>query len=40
MTSTNTLPPAGMFRRLGALFYDALIVLAIEMMEMLPQRWR
>ena len=32
MTSTNTLPPAGMFRRLGALFYDALIVLAIEMM--------
>ncbi|MFZ3409962.1 RDD family protein [Vibrio chagasii] len=32
MTSTNTLPPAGMMRRFGALFYDALIVIAIEMM--------
>ncbi|TKF58287.1 RDD family protein, partial [Vibrio kanaloae] len=24
MTSTNTLPPAGVMRRFGALFYDAL----------------
>lgn len=32
MTSPNTLPPAGMMRRFGALFYDALIILAIEMM--------
>ncbi|WP_394249466.1 RDD family protein [Vibrio profundi] len=32
MTSSHTLPPAGMMRRFGALFYDALIVLAIEMM--------
>ncbi|MEZ9635939.1 RDD family protein, partial [Vibrio cyclitrophicus] len=31
MTSTNTLPPAGVMRRFGALFYDALIVIAIEM---------
>ncbi|TCW14978.1 hypothetical protein EDB48_11499 [Vibrio crassostreae] len=27
-------------RRFGALFYDALIVIAIEMLEMLPQSWR
>ncbi|MBW3697497.1 RDD family protein [Vibrio sp. T187] len=32
MTSSTTLPPAGVMRRFGALFYDALIVLAIEMM--------
>ena len=31
MTST-TLPPAGFLRRCGALFYDSLIILAIEMM--------
>ncbi|MCW8333240.1 RDD family protein [Vibrio sp. SCSIO 43135] len=32
MTHSTTLPPAGLMRRFGALFYDALIVLAIEMM--------
>ncbi|NOI60867.1 RDD family protein [Vibrio coralliilyticus] len=32
MSTTDTLPPAGLMRRLGALFYDALIVIAIEMM--------
>ncbi|WP_428775101.1 RDD family protein [Vibrio sp.] len=32
MTKTNTLPPAGLFRRLGALIYDGLVVIAIEMM--------
>ncbi|WGW00739.1 RDD family protein [Vibrio sp. YMD68] len=32
MTTTNTLPPAGLMRRLGALFYDSLIVMAILMM--------
>lgn len=32
MSSNSTLPPAGLFRRLGALFYDGLIILAIEMM--------
>ncbi|MCL9775616.1 RDD family protein [Vibrio methylphosphonaticus] len=29
---TQPLPPAGLFRRLGALFYDSLIVLALVMM--------
>lgn len=29
--STSTLPPAGLFRRLGALFYDSLVVMAILM---------
>ncbi|MGY2574889.1 RDD family protein [Vibrio sp. C8] len=29
--NTTTLPPAGFFRRLGALIYDSLIVLAILM---------
>ncbi|MBY8099779.1 RDD family protein [Vibrio fluvialis] len=28
---TSTLPPAGLFRRLGALFYDSLVVMAILM---------
>ncbi|WP_162063456.1 RDD family protein [Vibrio taketomensis] len=32
MTSQQPLPPAGLFRRLGALFYDSLIIIAIEMM--------
>ncbi len=32
MTTSTTLPPAGLFRRLAALFYDMLIILAIEMM--------
>ena len=32
MTTSTTLPPAGFFRRLAALFYDTLIILAIEMM--------
>ncbi|WP_394146159.1 RDD family protein [Vibrio atypicus] len=32
MSTTDTLPPAGLFRRLGALFYDALIIIAVEMM--------
>ena len=32
MTTSTTLPPAGLFRRLAALFYDTLIILAIEMM--------
>lgn len=31
MTPSQPLPPAGFFRRLAALFYDALIVIAIEM---------
>lgn len=30
--TTTTLPPAGLFRRLAALFYDSLIILALEMM--------
>jgi uncharacterized RDD family membrane protein YckC len=29
---TQSLPPAGFFRRLGALFYDSLIILAVVMM--------
>lgn len=29
---TQSLPPAGFFRRLGALFYDSLIILAVIMM--------
>lgn len=32
MSPTNSLPPAGLMRRLGALFYDCLIIIAIEMM--------
>ena len=32
MTKQQPLPPAGLFRRLGALFYDSLIIIAIEMM--------
>ncbi|WP_047046314.1 RDD family protein [Vibrio mexicanus] len=32
MTTTQPLPNAGLMRRLGALFYDALIILALEMM--------
>ena len=32
MPSTDALPAAGLFRRLGALLYDGLIVIAIEMM--------
>ncbi|RTZ13528.1 RDD family protein [Vibrio aquaticus] len=32
MSTTDTLPPAGLFRRLGALFYDGLIIMAVEMM--------
>jgi len=32
MSTTDTLPPAGLFRRLGALFYDGLIIIAVEMM--------
>lgn len=32
MTTSTTLPPAGLFRRLAALVYDTLIILAIEMM--------
>lgn len=32
MSTQHTLPPAGLMRRLGALLYDALIVIAIEMM--------
>ncbi|WP_436323019.1 RDD family protein [Vibrio cidicii] len=29
--TTTTLPPAGLFRRLAALFYDALMIIALEM---------
>ncbi|EGU32477.1 hypothetical protein VII00023_22381 [Vibrio ichthyoenteri ATCC 700023] len=32
MTNHQPLPPAGLMRRLGALFYDSLIIIAIEMM--------
>ncbi|MEL7292951.1 MAG: RDD family protein [Pseudomonadota bacterium] len=32
MSTTDSLPPAGLFRRLGALFYDGLIIIAVEMM--------
>ncbi|MDW2275728.1 MULTISPECIES: RDD family protein [unclassified Vibrio] len=32
MTTSTTLPPAGLFRRLAALIYDTLIIIAIEMM--------
>ncbi|KLN65354.1 MULTISPECIES: RDD family protein [Vibrio] len=32
MSATNSLPPAGLFRRLGALLYDSLIIIAVEMM--------
>ncbi|WP_423839893.1 RDD family protein [Vibrio mytili] len=32
MATSTTLPPAGLFRRLAALVYDTLIILAIEMM--------
>ncbi len=32
MTTPTTLPPAGLFRRLAALIYDTLIIIAIEMM--------
>ncbi|MDF2156053.1 RDD family protein [Vibrio sp. CAU 1672] len=32
MTTSTPLPPAGLFRRLAALIYDTLIVIAIEMM--------
>lgn len=32
MSATDSLPPAGLFRRLGALFYDGLIIMAVEMM--------
>ncbi len=32
MTTSTTLPPAGLLRRLAALIYDSLIILAIEMM--------
>ncbi len=32
MSATDSLPPAGLFRRLGALLYDGLIILAVEMM--------
>ncbi|OIQ24222.1 RDD family protein [uncultured Vibrio sp.] len=32
MTTTTSLPAAGLMRRLGALFYDSLIVMAILMM--------
>ncbi|AXY00244.1 MULTISPECIES: RDD family protein [Vibrio] len=32
MTTSTTLPPAGFFRRIAALIYDTLIILAIEMM--------
>lgn len=32
MSTQQPLPPAGLMRRLGALFYDSLIILAIEMM--------
>ncbi|MDA9557498.1 RDD family protein [Vibrio sp.] len=31
MKTTTTPPPAGLFRRLGALFYDFLIIMAILM---------
>ncbi|EPE37278.1 RDD family protein [Candidatus Photodesmus anomalopis] len=30
MNKINSLPPAGLIRRLGALLYDSLIILAIE----------
>jgi uncharacterized RDD family membrane protein YckC len=30
-SKTQTYPPAGFFRRLGALFYDSLVVIALEM---------
>lgn len=32
MSKSDALPPAGLFRRLGALLYDGLIIIAIEMM--------
>ncbi|NVD07529.1 RDD family protein [Vibrio sp. JPW-9-11-11] len=32
MSNTDSLPPAGLFRRLGALIYDGLIIIAVEMM--------
>ncbi|MEZ8825611.1 RDD family protein [Vibrio amylolyticus] len=32
MSNSNSLPPAGLLRRLGALLYDSLIIMAIEMM--------
>lgn len=32
MSSKSSLPPAGLMRRFGALFYDALIIIALEMM--------
>ncbi|MDN3696684.1 MULTISPECIES: RDD family protein [Vibrio] len=32
MSTQHNLPPASLMRRLGALLYDALIVIAIEMM--------
>jgi len=32
MTTSTILPPAGLFRRLAALIYDTLIIIAIEMM--------
>lgn len=32
MSNSDVLPPAGLFRRLGALFYDGLIIIAVEMM--------
>lgn len=31
MASPSVFPPAGLFRRLAALFYDVLIIIAIEM---------
>ncbi|WP_038176135.1 MULTISPECIES: RDD family protein [Vibrio] len=32
MSTIDSLPPAGLLRRLGALFYDGLIIIAVEMM--------
>lgn len=32
MSKSDSLPPAGLFRRLGALLYDGLIIIAVEMM--------
>ncbi|WP_070963246.1 RDD family protein [Vibrio sonorensis] len=32
MTQQSSLPPAGLFRRLGALIYDSLIIVAVVMM--------
>lgn len=32
MSTTDSLPPAGLLRRIGALLYDGLIILAVEMM--------